>query len=331
VQHEVHVLDSAVQNALQRKADAQCRASIRRNSKSFALASLLLPSHAQDTTYALYAWCRRADDAVDEAPVEQRAPKLLQLQSELTTLYQGNTDATLLEDGVLHNFARAVKAAHIPALYPSELLRGMAMDVNGHVYASWDDLQLYCYRVASTVGLMMCHVLGVRDPAALPHAAQLGLAMQLTNICRDVHEDWQRGRLYLPDTLLAGCGAGGLGAELGRPLPRSAAVPLQRALREVLALADRHYRSAESGFRYLPLRCALAVCSARFIYAEIGRELERVAHNVFAPRVVVTSGRKLLLTSKAVALVLSRSGQRRGPNLERPLSEVPYAAELFAS
>lgn len=313
--------------ASERRPAEHVSASIHRHSKSFALASLLLPARARSTTHAVYAWCRRADDAVDEAPPERRSDELLRLMAELESIYAGHT----VHDAAAAAFAKAVREANIPSLYPSELLRGMAMDVNAHQYASWEDLQLYCYRVASTVGLMMCHVLGVREAVALPHAAQLGLAMQLTNICRDVHEDWQRGRLYLPDTLLVECGASGLRAELGRPLPRSAGPALRRALRVVLDVAERHYRAAELGFRYLPLRSAFAVSSARFIYAEIGRELSLRDYDVFAPRAVVSTRRKLVLTGKGVATVLA---QRRGWGLaasQRPLREVPYAAELFAT
>jgi len=176
-----------------------------------------------------------------------------------------------------------VRERAIPRRYPDELLAGMAMDVHGTSYREIDDLIAYAYRVAGVVGLMMAHVFGVSDDRALRHAAHLGIAMQLTNVCRDVAEDWTRGRLYLPDALLAKHGAGGLAAHVGEPLPASARAPIAATVADLLALADRFYRSGDRGVRALPWRAAIAVRAARSVYAAIGRRIARATGRAFVP------------------------------------------------
>jgi len=246
------------------------RATIAHHSKSFALASRLLDRGTRDAAAIVYTWCRRADDAVDDAPAD--AGTLARLGRELDDAYAGTAS-----DPVLAAFGAVVRERAIPRRYPDELLAGMAMDVHGTSYREIDDLIAYAYRVAGVVGLMMAHVFGVSDDRALRHAAHLGIAMQLTNVCRDVAEDWARGRLYVPDALLARHGAGGLAAELGGPLPASARVPVARAVADVLALADRYYRSGDRGTRALPWRAAIAARAARSVYAAIGSRIARAA------------------------------------------------------
>ena len=191
---------------------AVARSTIAQHSKSFALASRLLDRRTRDQTAIVYTFCRRADDAIDLS--SEPAIELGRLRGELDAIYAGRPG-----DEVLRAFAEISRERAIPRCYPDELLAGMAMDVAGTHYATVDDLHRYAYRVAGVVGLMMCHVFGVRDDAALVPAARLGVAMQLTNICRDVAEDWARGRCYLPDELLASHGVGGIGAEAGHGLP----------------------------------------------------------------------------------------------------------------
>jgi phytoene synthase len=302
------------------------RASIEQHSKSFSLASRLLPRQTGRDAAVVYAWCRRADDAVDEEGSEPAVDALTRLRSELGELYAGGAP----RDPVLAAFASVVHTTHIPWQYPADLLAGMEMDVRGHRYERFEDLLVYCYRVASTVGLMMCHVMGVSDPAALKHAAHLGLAMQLTNICRDVAEDWQRGRLYLPDELLGRHGAGGLAAELGRPLPDTAHGACRAAMRELCEIADRYYLSSDAGLDYLSFRCALGVNAARRIYSAIGVELARCDWDPRAPRAVVPASRKLWLCAQAALSTLGRRLSARERRFQPvPLHTVQHGTELI--
>ncbi len=271
------------------------RKSIAQHSKSFSLAARLLPVRARDTARVVYAWCRRADDAIDLCPRDGLDAAAQALFDELDVVYSGKSHP----DPIVQAFAEVVREINIPKEYPLELLRGMRMDADDTRYDSWDDLLLYCHRVAGTVGLMMCHVLGVRDARALRNAAHLGIGMQLTNIARDVAEDWQRGRLYVPNQLLARTGAPGLARELGGQMPASAGPALAEAVRHLVAEAEHYYRSADEGLEALDSRCAWAVGTARAVYADIGRELARRAYSVEAGRVHVGTARKLFLSALA--------------------------------
>ncbi len=286
------------------------RATIAHHSKSFALASSLLGARIRDQTAVVYTWCRRADDAVDEYPGASATDLIAVigvLDGELEAAYAGTA-----RDPVLVAFGEVARARAIPRLYPQELLAGLAMDAVPTQYMTVDHVLAYSWRVAGVVGLMMSHVFGVSDDDALIHAAHLGLAMQLTNICRDVVEDWERGRLYLPDELLAVHGAGGLAAELGRPLPRSALAPIAATVGDLLALADRYYRSGDRGIRALPWRAALAVSAARRVYAAIGRRIARTGYDVTAGRAFVPKPAKVGHVAAAMARLALSSPRRLG-------------------
>jgi phytoene synthase len=272
-----------------------CQRTIALHSKSFALASRLLARPYRDDAVVLYAWCRSVDDTVDLAGPEDPTRAIERLRTELTGVYGGAEQP----HAVLAAFQDVVVRCGIPREYPEELLLGMEMDAQGVRYSTLQDLLLYCYRVAGTVGLMMCHVMGVSDPRALRHAAHLGMAMQLTNVCRDVREDWQRGRLYVPADILAACGAPGLAGELGRRLPRESEKPLRRAIQVLLLEADRFYRSGGEGLGLLSWRCALAVRTAGRVYAAIGDRIARQDHDVFAQRAYVPLANKLLIVLHA--------------------------------
>ncbi|HEX4336325.1 MAG TPA: squalene/phytoene synthase family protein [Polyangiaceae bacterium] len=155
---------------------------------------------------------------------------------------------------------------------------------------------------------MMSHVLGVREPAALTNAAHLGMAMQLTNICRDVGEDWGRGRLYLPSSLLAAAGMR-LPRDRQEPLPESARVPLASVTRTLLERAECFYESGDRGIPALPFRAAMTVRAARLVYSDIGRVILRRGADPFAPRAVVGKVRKLLLSLRAVVETLPMAGR----------------------
>ena len=267
------------------------RATIAHHSKSFALASKVLPPSSRDDAAVVYTWCRRADDAIDLEPPEHRAQALARLRAELDQVYGDGVP----DEPVLAAFQEVVQRTSIPREYPDEMLAGMEMDVLDHVYRSMDDLYRYCYRVASTVGLMMSHVMGVAGPGALRHAAHLGIAMQITNICRDVVEDWDNQRLYLPDELLERHGAGDLRDYLGQPFPVDHRARVALAVGDLLDLADRFYRSGDRGLAALPWRCAFAVRTARRVYAAIGTRLRRRDCDVTAGRAYVSTAGKLFI------------------------------------
>ena len=272
---------------------ALSRAVLAQNSKSFALAARLLPPGVADDAAVVYAFCRRADDCIDLARPSVRPLALAMLRAEVASVWSGAAQ-DLPQLAALQEVAQR---RAIPRDYFDELLDGMEMDVQGASYSSLADLLLYCHRVAGTVGLVMCHVMGVRDPRALKRAAHLGIAMQLTNICRDVAEDWENARVYLPRALIGDAVAAG-------PFPAALRERARSSVRALLDEAERYYSSADVGLALLGWRCALAVRTARFVYAAIGRRLEAQGCDVLAGRAVVPLWRKLLLAGRALVFGL---------------------------
>lgn len=288
------------------QAIALCWQTLAAGSKSFAMAARVLPPRCRDEAAVVYSWCRRADDAVDLAPPAEQPAALARLRAELDSVYAGlageaGAAGAVQDDLVLAAFQEVVARYRIPREYPEELLAGMEMDVRGQRYHDMHTLLCYCYRVASTVGLMMSHVMGVTHDGALRNAAHLGMAMQLTNICRDVLEDWGLGRLYVPTEVLAGCGIGDLGDALGGPFPARAAEPMRAAVARLLGEAEAFYRSGDRGLPALPWRCAFGVRAARLVYAAIGARIARRGHDVLAGRAVVPTWQKLWLVVRAGA------------------------------
>jgi 15-cis-phytoene synthase len=280
-----------------------CRRSLATHGHSFDLASKLLPRDRADRAAALYAFCRQLDDAIDLAP-DGAIGHALEAAREAVDVAYGSA-AT--RDPVIGAFRETVRATRIPRAYPDELVAGFAMDARGERYRDLAGLLQYCYRAAGVVGLMMCHVLGVRDRRALRHAAHLGIAMQLTNICRDVREDWERGRLYLPEEMLAAAGAPPLRPALGGTFPESARLAVAKVVEQLLWEADRYYASADRGLAHLSFRCAVGIRAARLLYAEIGARLRCAGCDPFAGRAVVPPLRRLALVARAVAGTSARS------------------------
>lgn len=270
---------------------AACRAMIRQGSRSFFAASLLLPSEVRAPAYSLYAFCRFADDAVDGADAEDDAPA--GLADRLARAYEGRPAPSPPDRA----FADMVVKYGVPRELPEALLEGLLWDAEGRRYDDLSGLYAYSARVAGTVGAMMTLLMGVRDPHVLARACDLGIAMQLTNICRDVGEDAGMGRIYLP---LAWVREAGIDPDawLERPVfdARLAAV-----VRRLLAAADELYRRAVAGIAALPRTCRPGILAARTLYAEIGREVERLGLDSVSRRAVVPPRRKLWLLTQAFA------------------------------
>ena len=262
---------------------AHCRAAIRNGSLSFHAASRLLPARVRDPALALYAFCRLADDAVDDS--DDKAPAVLALRDRLDMVFAGRPRNAPADRA----FAAVVETFDMPRALPDALLEGLAWDAVGRRYASFPDLLAYCARVASAVGAMMCVLMRVRDADALARACDLGLAMQLTNIARDIGEDARAGRLYLPLDWLDEAGirpADLLAAPVCTPA-------LQRLSRRLLAEADTLYRRSEAGIPALPLACRPGIYAARHVYAGIGGALARAGHDSITTRARTSRRQKL--------------------------------------
>jgi 15-cis-phytoene synthase len=262
-----------------------CRAAIRAGSLSFHTASLLLPARVRDPALALYAFCRLADDAVDEGDDKVRA--VLSLRDRLDLVYQGKPRNAPADRA----FAAVVEDFGMPRALPEALLEGLAWDATGRRYDTLSGVLSYAARVAAAVGAMMCVLMRVRDADALARACDLGLAMQLTNIARDVGEDARAGRMYLPLEWLEAEGVS-LPVFLNDPRPDPRILGLTRRL---LVQADQLYLRAASGVAALPLSCRPGIYAARHIYAGIGAAVAANGYDSVTQRARTTKRRKLAL------------------------------------
>jgi phytoene synthase len=268
-----------------------CRKLMRGGSKSFFAASLLLPARVCAPASALYAFCRLADDAIDLG--QDPAAEMAGLRRRLDAIYAGRPEAIDADRALAH----VVHRFGIPRLLLDALLEGFMWDASGRHYETLEDVQDYGARVAGTVGAMMALVMGASSPRALARACELGVAMQLTNIARDVGEDARNGRLYLPRQWLR---EAGIDAEAWLRAPRFDAA-IAGIVERLLKCADALYRRAEHGVAELPRDCRSAILAARWVYAEIGEQLAREGLDSVNRRTVVSKRRKLALIARAAA------------------------------
>lgn len=267
---------------------ADAAAVLAAGSRSFHFASLFLPGGSRADAALLYSFCRYVDDVADDAPDADMAREALaRLRAELL----GQAAPRPFLASILALFVRR----HIDVQAAIELIEGVDTDLDEVRVASDAELVQYGYRVAGTVGLMMCGVLDVADVEAPPHAVDLGIGMQITNICRDVKEDALRGRVYLPATRLK---AQGIEATPEAVLAHPQAVSV--VVRDLLSLADRYYASAEDGMRFIPWRARGAILVAARVYHAIGTRLLRHGANPLAGRTVVPGWRKGLIALGAL-------------------------------
>lgn len=291
---------------------AGCREVLSKHARSFRWAGSFLPADRLDDAAVVYALCRLIDDIADERESDEDALReLAALERELRE-----------EDAprpLVALFLETAKRTQIPVAAALELIVGVRTDM--HPVRVSDDASLlrYCYRVAGTVGLMMCGVLGVRDAEALPYAIDLGVGMQLTNICRDVAEDAGRERVYLPATRLAEAGV-----EPGSLLARGASrAPSAPVVRDLLLLAERYYGSADAGMRYIPWRARFAILVASRVYRAIGFRVRAQGFDPDRGRAYLGTGRKLWWTLRALAHGLRLAVQR--PRAHRAALHAPLA------
>lgn len=300
---------------------AACEELMRGGSKSFFAASGLLPQRVRIPAIALYAFCRVADDAIDDCGNNQgdSTHAMEALRQRLDAIYAGNP-GPIIEDRAM---AMVVHRYRIPRELPEALLDGFAWDAAGRRYDTLDELHGYGARVAGSVGAMMAMVMGVRNPQALARACELGNAMQLTNIARDVGEDAAIGRLYLPQAWMREAGIDP-DAWLARPVYSQA---LAGVVSRLLQEADRLYRLGSTGIAALPRDCRGGILAASMIYADIGAVLSTHTMDSVNRRAVVGSARKLTLL--CLAKVRARFPIRCAD--AEPLPAIRFLAEASAA
>lgn len=264
------------------------------HSKSFYFASRFLPEDQRKSVAALYAFCRLSDDIVDEAPngvtLDQINSELDELKQIVSKLANGYSS----KNPILHAFGDTLRYHQIPIEYIHELIEGVRMDLTKNEYYSEDELDLYMYRVASTVGLMMTHIF-IRSPPkrTLARAADLGKAMQLTNILRDIKEDFLKGRIYLPEETRNDY-------QVTPDDLKSEIVyhNLKSLIRYESERAKAFYRLADLGIKELPPTAAYTIKVASTVYGDILNEIKRRDYQILNQRAVVSRLRKIILAMK---------------------------------
>lgn len=282
------------------------------NAKTFSLAARLLPSAQRDPVERLYSFCRYADDLADDSSAGVNNSQLLRLREEIAS---GKCSSAAGKD-----FIDLQLRCEIPTEVALDFLDELIADQYPRQFREVGELIRYSYGVASTVGLMMCHVFGVKHARAFPFAIDLGIAMQITNVCRDVMEDARLDRVYVPSSL-AGFELDPKRLTAGDADHRQAAFI---AIQRLLTIADRYYSSARRGVHYLPKRVRAAVLVAADLYQAIGAVILAEPHHYWQRRAVVSMPRKIGLVLFALLNCY------RDPMIRGQLPPVIHQAELHS-
>ena len=281
-----------MESAIASEADyARCAAVTRQSSSNFYYAFMLLPAERRRALYAVYAFCRFIDDIADDGAAAEPARLLERWRLELRKVFSG-----AVERPVSRALADNVRRFEIPQRYFEEVIDGVAMDLTRTRYATFEELSLYCRRVASAVGLICIEIFGYRNPATRVYAERLGLAFQLTNIIRDVREDAARDRIYLPLEDLDRFGV------TERAILQSAYTPgFNQLMAFEAARARQFYQEAAAALAPEDKSSMVAAEGMRLIYSALLERISRSGYRVFDRRLSVSAPRKLLLIGRAWA------------------------------
>ena len=287
------------------EAYAVCRAIARKKAKNFYYAFVALPSGKRDAICAVYAFMRQADDLSDDesSPIDQRR---LALAAWLDQWHQAE-NGTPVADPVFIALLDAQRRFNIPSQLLDQLVQGTATDLEPRFssYATFTDLYSYCYLVASVVGLVCIRIFGYHDPQAEKLAEETGIAFQLTNILRDVREDAQRGRLYLPLEDLAQCGVTA-SAMTALSNGRTLTSPQRRVLAIQAERAEQFYRSAQELLPLISPDSRAAMWVLVTIYHRLLRLIEQRDFDVFSARIAVPAYEKLSILGCGLVKTLAQ-------------------------
>jgi len=283
----------------------ESRAITQKSASNLALAFILLPKPRRDAMSVLYAFCREVDDVADEdlVPVEKRREQLAAWRDDVRRACENGTP----QFAVNRELQPVAREFHLPFALFDELIQGCEMDLQIKRYQSYDQLELYCYRVASVVGLLSIGIFGYRNPACREYAIYLGKALQLTNILRDVRTDAERGRIYLPQSELVR-----FNVSEQEILNFEYSERFQKLAESVAVRAKKFYQLARETLPAEDRRSMVAAELMGSVYWRLLRKLERQQFNVFGPTPPrLSKGQKLLLIFRSWCRFVSRS---KSPN-----------------
>ena len=274
---------------------------------SFYYSFLVLPPRKRSAVIAVWDFCRAVDDAVDEAaPSDARgaAEQLAMWRGELAACYEPSQPPSTAQGQTLKP---VVQEFNLPRTPFEELIRGVEMDLEQTRYATFDDLAQYCRRVASMVGLICVEIFGYRDPATRSYAVNLGMALQLTNIVRDVATDLAGGRIYLPVEDLERFGVTEQALREGRMTPA-----VRELIRHECERAREYYRRAAADLPAGDARSLVAAEIMGGIYFAILRRIERAGYDVFTRRIRVPRPRRAMIALRIWIRTLLTATAHRG-------------------
>ena len=288
-----------VENTELKGAYAHCRAITRYHAKTFYMATRFLPNHKQRSIFAIYGLCRYLDDLVDEAEdlialkkisTNEISNKLTAFKKKLNDTYAGMEQS----DPILMAFSDVLKNYNIDITLPFDLIDGVESDLTKNRYYNFEELYDYSYKVASVVGLMTSEIFEYENPEALKYAVDLGIAMQLTNILRDIGEDLERNRIYIPQVELKAFGV--TEADL---FNHNMSKDFVQLMKFQVDRAKSYYENADKGIPMLSKDSRLPVYLARENYSKILEKIEYNNYNVFNQRAYLNSSEKLSIIPKA--------------------------------
>lgn len=272
-------------------AQAYCTALTKKSGSNFYYSFLFLPRKRRAAMYTVYAFCKEVDNTVDEPPAGSNPQEeLRRWRAELEAAYRGTPTFP-----VTVSLAEHVRQLSIPQAYFEELIKGVEMDLAASRYTSFQDLSVYCYRVASVVGLICLHIFGPTSARAQDYAVNLGMAFQLTNILRDIGTDAAQGRIYLPQEDLEkfGCTDQAI-------LQRQESTELRTLLHFETARAHEYYEKAQAAFEALPAQDQRSLTVSeimRAVYVRLLQKLERPKHQIFGPRARLATTHRLAVAA----------------------------------
>ncbi|MCF7887896.1 MAG: phytoene/squalene synthase family protein [Candidatus Omnitrophica bacterium] len=263
----------------------------KKNAKSFYFASILLNPQKKKSAYAIYAICRISDDSVDSNP-GSRKKNLERVKRDINAAYLPQP----LNSSLLSAFRKTINSYNIPKKYFDQLNEGMQMDLEKNTYATYNQLYKYCYKVAGVVGLIMLYVFGYKDKNAKKYAISLGIAMQLTNILRDIKEDLRRGRIYLPEDE---CKRFNINQNnLKKEIVDNNFINFMKFQ---IDKARKLYQESEKGIKFITgYRCRLTICLMKNIYAAILDKIEQNQYNIFKKRAYTSILDKILISLSTI-------------------------------
>lgn len=264
---------------------------MRKHGKTFYWASFFLDNAKMQAIYSIYSFCRKIDDMVDEAENLNIAKKKLHIFMDAWRKGKSHSIIEVLKNIPKENWPNQ-KLVEM-------FLNGQMSDIKFTSFKSDKALIIYCYQVAGTVGLMVCDIFGVKDKKMRYFAIDLGIAMQLVNISRDIYEDSLRNRIYLPESLIGKYTPN----EIAKPTKKASA-KIDSAREKIIHLANIYFASASQAIDHLPKGAALAVKLASALYQQIGFQLIHTQYQHNERRCYVTSLSKLLITLKIIAKFL---------------------------